>query len=158
TPSDRRQRYLSRATALVSARTGHSRVRNEFTQPLWLLLGLVGLLLLAACASVGHLMLARASARSREVAVRLALGASRARIVRELLPEALLLVLAGSAAGALLASWGSAGLVALLSTSEAPIALDLRPDARVLAFTITAAVLTGALFAIAPALRATRVD
>lgn len=157
-PADRRQRYLSRVTELVSARTGHSSVRNEFTRPLWLLLGLVVLLLLAACAAVGNLMLARASARSREVAVRIALGASRGRIVRELLTEGLVLVLAGAAGGVLLATWGSAGLVALLSTRESPIVLDLRPDARVLAFTILAAVLTGAGFALAPALRATRVD
>jgi putative ABC transport system permease protein len=157
-PPDRRQRYLSRATELISARTGHSSVRNEFTRPLWLLLGLVVLLLLAACATVGNLMLARASARTREVAVRIALGASRGRIVRELLTEGLALVVAGAAGGVLLASWGSAGLVALLSTSESPIVLDLRPDARVLAFTILAAVLTGAGFALAPALRATRVD
>lgn len=157
-PADRRQRYLSRTTGLVPAGTGYSRVRNEFSQPLWLLLGLVALVLLVACATVANLLLARSSVRRREIAVRQALGASRSRLIRQLLTEALLLAGMGAACGILFAYWGARALLALLSTARDPIVLDLAPDWRVLCFTMAVAFATALLFALAPALRATRAD
>src|SRR4029079_6806128 len=87
-PADRRAMYLGRKTALASARTGFSRGRNRFEAPLWMLLGVVGVLLAVACASAANLLLARGVARRREMAVRLAIGASRARLVRQMLIEA----------------------------------------------------------------------
>ena len=157
-PADRRQRFLSRTTSLASARTGYSSVRSEISRPLWLLLGLVCLLLAVACASVANLMLARASARTREIAVRIALGAGRRRVLRQLLAESLVLAVLGSACGVLLAIWGSDALVRLFSTTRDPFVLDLRPDGRVLGFTLGVAVLTCLGFSLVPAFRAARVD
>ena len=118
---------------------------------------MTALVLLIACANLANLMLARASAREREIAVRLAIGASRGRIVRQLMAESLLLAAAGAAAGALMARWLSASLVAFLSTDANRLFMDLRPDWRVLAFTAALAVLTCLLFGLAPAVRATHI-
>jgi predicted permease len=157
-PPDRRARYLSRRTRLEPGRSGFSRVRNQFAGPLWVLLALVGLLLLVACATVANLLLARVAARRREIAVRLALGAGRSRIVGQLMTEGLMLAGLGALSGLLVASWSSEGLVRLLSTTRDPIALDLAPDSRVLTFTVALAAATAILFALAPAYRATAVD
>lgn len=122
-----------------------------------ILMGLVGLVLLAACANVANLLLARGAARRRELAVRLALGASRKRIVRQLLAESLLLAFLGAALGTLLA-WWSRGPLLTLSPAGNANALELPLDARVLGFTILVAAGTAVLFGLAPALRATRLD
>ena len=132
--------------------------RQQFTTSLYLLMGMVALVLLIACANVAGLLLARSTARQREIAVRLSLGAARGRIIRQLLTESLLLAFAGAASGLLLAHWFAAGLIALLNTGRGQIILPVSLDLRVLAFTAAVAVLSGLLFGLAPALRSTRVD
>jgi predicted permease len=137
---------------------GENDVRRQFARPLRLLMGLVSLVLAAACANVANLLLARGAARRREIALRLALGASRGRIVRQLFAESLLLAFAGAALGTALAWWGRDLLLALRPFGSGTVVLDLPLDARVLAFTIAVTVGTALLFGLAPALRATRVD
>jgi predicted permease len=133
-------------------------LRREFGRPLDILMGVVGLVLLIACANIASLMLGRAAARHKEIAVRKALGASRARLIRQLLTECVLLSTAGALLGLLFAKWGSALLVRYISTSNTKVFLDLSLDWRVLGFTAAAAVLTGLLFGVLPAFRSTRVS
>jgi predicted permease len=135
---------------------GFSTLRNRYATPLTLLLGIAGLVLLIACANLANLLLARASARGREIAVRLALGASRSRVVRQLMAESLLLAVIGAGLGLLLAQWLSRALIAALSTDQTTFVLDLGIDWRLAGFSIGLAVLTCLLFGLAPALRATR--
>ncbi|SPF40039.1 conserved membrane hypothetical protein [Candidatus Sulfopaludibacter sp. SbA4] len=138
------------------AGSGVSSLRKQYQQPLVLLLGIAGLVLLIACANLANLTLARASAREREMAIRLAVGADRGRLIRQLLAESLLLTMIGTAFGAGLARWLSDGLVSFLTTAGNPLFLELEPDWRVLAFTGGVAVLTCMLFGLTPALRAAR--
>lgn len=138
------------------AGSGVSSLRRRYEQPLLLLLAIAGLVLLIACANLANLMLARASVREREMAVRLALGAGRERLIRQLLSESLLLTSIGAALGALLAQALSRYLVAFLATGDNPLFLDLGLDWPVFGFTAAAAILTCILFGLAPALRATR--
>src|SRR5262245_8586190 len=142
----------------LPAGTGISELRQRYTQPLWLLMAIAGLVLLVACANLANLLLARASAREREIAVRQAVGASRGRLVRQLLVESLLLASVGAALGAGLAQALSQFLVALLRTNNDPVFLNLAQDWRVLGFAAALAVLTCLLFGLAPAIRATRMD
>ena len=138
--------------------SGFSSVRARFTQPLFLLFGMVGVVLLICCANIANLMLTRAAGRTREIGVRLAIGAGRGRLVRQMFTECLLLALAGTACGALLAAWGTRLLLQFASYTSDPIPLNVQPDLRVLGFTLGIAVLTAMLFGLAPALRALRVD
>ena len=147
--------YLRTPFELRDAATGPSRLREGYRQSLLVLMAVVGLVLLVACANIANLLLARASARQSEMAVRLALGASRWRLVRQLLVESLLLASGGALAGAAFAQWGGRMLVSQLSTSRSTVFLDLSVDARVLAFTSLVAFGTAVLFGLAPALGAT---
>ena len=146
--------YLDYAFEAWPAENGFSQMRRDTSDPLWLLLGLSGLVLLIACANLANLMLARASSREREIAVRLAMGASRARLIRQLLSESALLGVAGAICGGFLAAVLSRFLVAFISTPESPVFLDMPTDWRVLAFAAGLALLTTILFGLAPALRA----
>ena len=137
---------------------GENDVRRQFARPLAILMGLVGLVLAAACANVATLLLARSAGRRREVAMRMALGSTRGRILRQLLTESLVLAVAASAIGLALAWWGRDLLLALRPFGNAPPALDLPLDRRVLGFTTAVTVATALLFGLAPALTAARVD
>jgi putative ABC transport system permease protein len=152
------QDFLKRSFVPTPAATGTSYLRRRFTQPLHILMGVVGLVLLIACANIASLMLARASARHKEIAVRKALGASRARLIRQLLTECVLLSTAGAILGILFARWGSALLVRYISTGDNKVFLDLSFDWRTLSFTAGVAVFTGILFGVLPAFRSTRVS
>ncbi len=147
--------YLSYKLIAYPAGTGVSMLRNHYSEPLKMLLAIAGLVLLIACANLANLMLARASAREREIALRLALGASRGRLIRQLLAESLLLATSGAVLGTLLAGSLSQTLVSLISTEVNRWFLDLALDWRVLGFTTGVAALTCVLFGLAPALRAT---
>ncbi len=152
------KKFLAYKLAAFPAGTGFSQLRENSETPLWLLLGISGLVLLIACANLANLMLARASARERQITIRQALGATRGRMIRELLSESILLALAGAACGLFLAFAVSRLLVAFISTSDNQVFLDLGMDWRVLAFTTALAVLTTILFGLAPAVRATRAE
>jgi predicted permease len=138
--------------------TGFSSVRARFSQPLLLLFGMVGVVLLICCANIANLMLTRAAARTKEIGIRVAVGAGRMRLIRQMLTESLLLSLAGTTLGAILATWCVDFLLRLASTGPRPIPLDVHPDLRVFGFAVGVAALTAVLFGLAPALRATRVD
>jgi len=135
---------------------GMSRARAEYRLPVLLLMGIVGLVLLIACVNVANLLLARAAGRAKEVAVRLAIGATRARLVRQLLTESLLLAFIGGICGILLSLWGVRLLLAMLGSEE--ISLTVSPDVRVLSFALAVCVLTGILFGIVPAWRSVRTE
>jgi putative ABC transport system permease protein len=147
--------YLDFKFEAFPAGTGVSGLRRDYETPLWLLLATTGLVLAIACANLANLMLARATAREREIAVRLAIGASRGRIVRQLLAESLLLSALGAAGGLVLAKWLSAFLVGFLRTDTNRIFVDLAMDWRIFAFTGVLAVATCLVFGLTPAIRAT---
>src|SRR5438105_8378144 len=140
----------------VPGATGVSRLREQYDRSLWLLLGLTGLVLLIACANLANLMLARAGAREREVAVRLALGAGRGRLILQSLTESLVLAAAGATLGLLLGAALSRGILRFLTTGSGALHLDLAMDWRMLAFTAAVTSAACILLGLAPALRSSR--
>ena len=154
-PASRRKAMADSAFQLRPGGTGWTYLREVYRKPLLVLMAVVALVLLIACANVASLLLARASARQREIAVRLAIGAGRARIVRQLLIESTLLSLIGAAVGIGLAWISALFMVRLISTGPASIAFDLTPNGHVLGFTSAVAIATGVLFGVAPALQTT---
>jgi predicted permease len=152
-----RPEFLQNPLTLEPAGLGASVLRQRFERPLLVIFAVVALVLLIACANIGNLLLARGIARRHELSVRVALGASRWRLVRQLLTESVVLSTIGATIGLALAPSASRLLVALLSSSRAPIDLDLTLDWRVLGFTVATTAMTAILFGVAPAFRATRV-
>jgi predicted permease len=144
--------------AAYSAANGVSGLREKYDASLWLLLGITGLVLLIACANLANLMLARASAREREMAVRLALGATSGRLIRQLLCEGFVLAASGAILGEGLANIFSSSLVRILRTENDTLQLNLSQDWRVLCFTAAVSVLTCIVFGLAPAFRASRAE
>ncbi len=150
--------YRTRSFETQPVSNGLSNVRKEYQQALMILMGITGLVLLIACANVANLLLARSAARQREIAIRMALGSGRGRLIRQLLTESLILSLTGAALGILFAQWGTRLLVGFLSDGRGKTFLDLSIDSRVLAFTAGVAIVTALLFGLAPAWRGTRVN
>ncbi|MBV8897811.1 MAG: ABC transporter permease [Acidobacteriaceae bacterium] len=138
--------------------SGLDNLRRRYSEPLYILLGMVGLILAIACTNIASLLLARATARRREMAVRLSMGAGRWRVIRQLLTESVLLALAGAAAGILFAIWGIHFLTAVLAGTSETFTLHAQLNPPVMAATSLLAVTTGVLFGLAPALAASRVD
>ncbi len=151
-------KYLHFKLGAFPGGSGLSQLRDAYTSPLWLLLGIAGLVLLIACANLANLLLARASARQKEIAVRLGMGASRGRVIRQLLTESLLLAGIGGICATILAGVLSRSFVLLLDTQNSSTTLALGLDWRVLAFTAAMSLTTCVLFGLAPALNATRVS
>jgi predicted permease len=151
-----KEQFLKMWMDVLPGSKGRSELRRQFANPLLALMGIVALVLLIACSNLANLLIARASSRQKEIAVRLALGAGRRRLVSQLVLESLLLSLAGGAAGLALAVLMDRALISFLPAGTIPFTLSSRPDGVVLAFTVTVSVATGLLFGLVPALQATR--
>jgi len=155
-PREFRDRFINKHLDLLPAGNGFSELRKDASEPLKVLMAMVGLVLLIACANIANLLIARAGGRQKEIAVRLALGARRIQIVRQLLVESMLLAALGGAAGLLVATWASQLLLRFLPSAAGVAGLTTAPDLRVLTFNFSIAVVAGLLFGLAPALRSTR--
>jgi predicted permease len=153
-----REQFLKGQLMVENAAAGFSGIRNQFSTALVVLMCMVGLVLLIACANVANLLIARGFMRQKELAVRLSLGASRGRLVRQLLVESLVLSVAGGLAGVALAVWLTRALIALVPTGDHPLLIEATPDLRILAFAIALTLVTAIVFGLLPALRASRPD
>jgi predicted permease len=153
-----REQFMKGQLLLDRAAMGYSDLRNDFSTALIVLMSMVGLVLLIACANVANLLIARGFMRQRELAVRLSLGASRGRLVRQMLVESLVLSFIGGLIGLALAVVLTRGLLALAPASGQPLLIRANPDWRILAFTLALTFATGIIFGLLPALRASRPD
>jgi putative ABC transport system permease protein len=156
-PASQLRRYLESPFTIVTITGAKWSVRQRYERPLLTVLAVVGLVLLIACGNIANLLLARATARQHELSVRRALGASRWRLVRQLLAESAVLAAVGAAAGLAFASWAGGLLLRQISTEANPVFLDLSIDARVMLFTVGIALATVLLFGVGPAFRASRI-
>src|SRR5262249_2185006 len=140
------------------AAAGYSQMRNSFSTALIVLMCMVGLVLLIACANVANLLIARAVARQKEIAVRLSVGASRGQLIRQLLWECLALSMIGAVCGVFLAVWITRALLSLIPSEGNPLLLKPEPDLRILLFTLGLTLVTSLIFGLVPALKASRPD
>lgn len=154
-PASDAREYLKQPLVLMDGSTGITSLRDRYSQPLYVLLGIVGLVLTIACANMANLLLAQSVARRKELAVRLSLGAGRWRLVRQLIVESIMLSTIGALLGLVIARWGSRAIVGLLSTRTQVVEMNLDMDWRVFAFTAVVGLITGLLFGVAPAFRGT---
>jgi predicted permease len=153
-----RQQFLKGWMDVLPASKGRDGLRRQMEKPLLVLMGVVALVLLIACANVANLLIARAAARQKEMAVRLSLGASRGQVISQLITESLLLSIGGGVAGFVLAVWLDRLLISFIPSGDTPVAISTAPDWNVLLFTTVVTVFTGVLFGLAPALQASRPD
>ena len=153
-----RNRFLRRTAVVETAATGYSGMREQYSTALIMLMAMAGLILLVACSNVASLLIARAVARQKEIAVRLAIGASRKTLMGHLLVESVLLSLAGAAVGLILAGWATSALLNMLPGGGETLLLRAEPDLRILAFSMAVAIAAGVLFGLAPAVQATKLD
>ncbi len=153
-----RDQFMRGTLRIEQAATGYSQLRNNFSKALIVLMCMVGLVLLIACANVANLLIARAFARQKEIAVRLSIGASRGQLIRQLLVESMVLSLVGGIAGVVLAVALTRGLLALIPSDGNPLLIRPEPDLRILGFTMALTILTGMVFGLAPALKASQPD
>jgi predicted permease len=158
TATTERQRQDLPQLTVEDGATGLDSLRRKYALPIYVLMTMVALMLVIACANIANLLLARGAARRREIAIRLSVGAGRWRIIRQLLTESILLSAIGGALGVALAWWGMRVLTALLANGRENFTLHAELDWRVLAVTVTLSVLTGLFFGLAPAIQATRID
>lgn len=153
-----RQEFMKGTIHVERAAAGYSQMRNNFSTALIVLMCMVGLVLLIACANVANLLIARAVARQKEIAVRLSVGASRGQLVRQLLVESVVLSMIGAVCGVFLAVWMTGALLSLIPSEGNPLLLKSSPDLRILSFTLGLTLLTSLIFGLAPALKASRPD
>jgi predicted permease len=153
-----RQAILHCRLQLEPGSQGLASLRQQYSEPLWIVMAVVGLLLLITCANVANLLLARANAREKEIAVRLALGAGTGRLIRQFMTESILLGLSGGLLGIGLAYWGSSSLLAQMARGRSPVSLSVHPDLTVLTFTLAVSLLTALIFGTIPAWRAKDVN
>jgi predicted permease len=154
-----REQFLKCWIDVLPGSQGRASLRRELRTPLWVLMATTGMVLLIACANIANLLLARATGRQKEIAVRLAMGATRGRIVTQLLIETLSLSALGGILGLALAFWGDKALMAIyLPTDSGNLNISTAPDSRILLFTLAVTVVTGVIFGLAPALQSTRPD
>jgi predicted permease len=156
--AQKKRQFLNQHLAVSPGSHGASTLRGDFRKPLQILMVVVGLILLIACANIANILLARSAARVKEISIRVALGASRPRLFRQVLTESILLAAMGGAVGLILAQWADAALLRMVSTTSNQVRLDVHLNTAVLAFTFGVSLLTGILFGLTPAFQATRVD